>query len=201
MELATRRVNYRLFEKADFDLFYSIFSNKEIMRYAWIDEIISKEQMLPFFEDFLSVEDMPNKNNSYAFAAFTRDEGHFVGFADIQLHSHNENGGCGEIGYFLLQEFWGKGYATELAGAMTDFGFEGLKLHKVCARCNSNNLKSENIMKKLGMAKEGELRKVRYKNGGWDDEKQYGILREEWLTRRLKAEQQDTYLQAQKPTL
>jgi len=187
MELATQRVNYRLFEKADFDLFYAVFSDKEIMRYAWIDEILSREKMMAFFEDFLSVGHMPNKNNSYAFAAFSREDGRFAGFADIQLHSHNENGGCGEIGYFLMQEFWGKGYATEFAGAMTDFGFESLKLHKVCARCNANNLKSENIMKKLGMTKEGELRKVRYKGGSWDDEKYYGILREEWLARRQQA--------------
>jgi ribosomal-protein-alanine N-acetyltransferase len=79
-----------------------------------------------------------------------------------------------------MPEFWGMGYATELAGTMANFGFRHLKLHKVCARCNANNLKSEKIMQKLGMTREGYLRKVRYKHGSWDDEKVYGILREEW---------------------
>lgn len=185
MDLTSKRVFYRLFQREDFELFYSVFSNREIMRYAWINEINSMEEMKPFFEDFISVNDKPNKNNSYAFAAFEREDRSFIGFADIQLHSLNDDGGCGEIGYFLMPEFWGRGYATELAGAMMDFGFKNLNLHKVCARCNANNLKSENVMKKLGMTKEGELRKVRYKRGSWDDEKCYGILREEWLAKKV----------------
>lgn len=184
MKLETQRVNYRLFQRGDFKLFYNVFSNKDIMRYAWIDGFDNEEEMLPFFENFLSVNDMPNKNNSYAFAAFTKAENDFIGFTDIQILSLNKAGGCGEIGYFLMPEFWGRGYATEMAAVMTDFGFERLKLHKVCARCNANNLSSENIMRKLGMHKEGELRKVRYKRGSWDDEKYYGILREEWQTKK-----------------
>ncbi len=183
MDLSTQRTNYRLFQKEDFNLFYSIFSNEEIMRYAWIDKFNSTEEIMPFFEDFLSINDMPNKNNSYAFAAFSKQNNGFIGFCDLQIHSFNEAGGCGEIGYFLMPEFWGMGYATELAGAMADFGFRHLKLHKVCARCNANNLKSEKVMQKLGMTKEGQLRKVRYKYGSWDDEKVYGILLEEWLSK------------------
>jgi hypothetical protein len=35
-------------------------------------------------------------------------------------------------------------------------------------------------MQKAGMVKEGEFRKARFKNGGWDDECHYGILKEEW---------------------
>ncbi len=184
MNLTTSRVNYRLFNEEDFEIFYSVFSNKDIMRYAWIDGFNSEKEMLPFFEDFISIDDKPNKNNSYAFAAFSKEDNGFIGFADIQIHSLNEAGGCGEIGYFLMPEFWGKGFATEVAGAMTDFGFERLKLHKVCARCNANNSRSENVMKKLGMTMEGELRKVRYKRGDWDDEKYYGILREEWKSKK-----------------
>jgi len=75
MELISKRVYYRLFQHNDFELFYSVFSNREIMRYAWIDEINSIEEMKPFFEGFISVNDMPNKNNSYAFAAFERENG------------------------------------------------------------------------------------------------------------------------------
>lgn len=35
-------------------------------------------------------------------------------------------------------------------------------------------------MKKAGMLKEGELRKVRFKNSRWDNEQHYSILMEEW---------------------
>ena len=109
-----------------------------------------------------------------------REEDIFIGFADMVIQSLNSNGGCGEIGYFLLPQYWGKGYASELANSLIELGFTKLGLHKISARCNSNNLKSENIMMKVGMTKEGELKKVRFKNGVWDDEKHYGILIDEW---------------------
>lgn len=180
MDFTSKRLKYRTFTKQDFSLFYSVFSNEQIMRYAWIDKFNSEEEIIPFFEEILNYDDMPNKENGYAFAVFTRDDDSFIGFADILLNSQNSFGGCGEIGYFLLPEHWGKGYATEMSNALIELGFTKFKLHKVSARCDSNNLKSEGVMKKVGMTKEGELRKVRLKYGVWDDEKHYGILIDEW---------------------
>lgn len=185
MEFKSKQLKYRSFTEEDFPLFYSVFSNEQVMRYAWIDKIDSESKARALFEEFLSQSDTPSKNNSYSFAVYTLEEGHFAGFANIELHSHNSYGGCGEIGYFLLPPFWGKGYATELAQALIKFGFESLGLHKLCARCNANNLKSEAVMQKAGMLKEGHLRKVRFKNNNWDDEKHYGILLEDWMKKEL----------------
>ncbi len=180
MKISSERLSFRFFTHEDFPLFYSVFSNETVMRYAWIDKISNEESAYTFFEGFINTGDDVNKDGSYAFAVFSEEGNEFIGFADIQIHSRNNAGGCGEIGYFLLPEYWGKGFATELANALIEFGFTRLGLHKICARCNSNNLKSEGIMKKVGMTLEGELRKVRFKYGSWDDEKHYGILLEEW---------------------
>ncbi len=180
MEFTYGRLKFKYFTKEDFKLFSSVFSNEQVMRYAWIDEIKSEEEMLPFFEDFINFDAGINKNNSYAFAVFLCEDDTFIGFADIVIHSQNSYGGIGELGYFLLPEFWGKGYATEIAGALLEIGFTKLKLHKMSARCHSDNHKSESVMKKVSMTKEGEFKKVRLKRGKWDDEKHYGILIEEW---------------------
>ena len=180
MDLVSERLKYRYFTKQDLQLFYSVFSNEQVMRYAWIDKFNNQEDIIPFFEDFINYDNKPNKINGYAFAVFQREDDAFIGFADIIFHSQNSFGGCGEIGYFLLPKYWGIGYATELSKALIDMGFTQLNLHKICARCDSNNLNSEAVMKKVGMTKEGELRKVRLKYGVWDDEKHYGILIDEW---------------------
>ncbi len=180
MKISSERLSFRFFTTEDFPLFYSVFSNETVMRYAWIDRISSEEDARTFFEGFINTGEEVNKDGSYAFAVFSKDSNEFVGFADILVHSRNSSGGCGEIGYFLLPEYWGKGFATELANTLIELGFTKLGFHKISARCNSKNLKSEGIMKKAGMTLEGELRKVRYKYGNWDDEKNYGILLEEW---------------------
>jgi ribosomal-protein-alanine N-acetyltransferase len=108
-----------------------------------------------------------------------------LGSADIDIQIINEHGGYGEIGYFLLLAYWGKGYATEIAAALTRFCFEELRFHKVCASCHALNTASENVMKKLGLTKEGVLRRRRYKNDVWHDEIRYGILIEEWEASRI----------------
>jgi ribosomal-protein-alanine N-acetyltransferase len=186
MNIKSQRLCFRFFTMEDFHLFYSVFSNETVMRYAWIDELKSEEDAWPFFEGFINNNDKANKNNSYAFAVYSIEDGCFIGFADIQIHSSNKAGGCGEIGYFLLPEYWGRGFATELADTMIEFGFTKLGMHKISARCDSYNRNSERIMKKVGMTKEGELRKVRFKRGAWDDEKHYGILLDEWKAKHRK---------------
>lgn len=91
----------------------------------------------------------------------------------------NEFGGHGEIGYFLLPTYWGKGYATEIGQLLIEIGFSHVGLHRICASCNIENKNSERIMKKIGMKKEGQIRQVRLKNGTWHDELRYSILKEE----------------------
>ena len=172
MEFASNRLIFRSFTEKDFDLFYSIFSNESIMRYAWLDKFNSPEEIQDYWLSILECE--------YKFAVFNAQDNTFISFADIMMRMRNDNGGGAEIGYFLLPEFWGKGYATEIAKAPTDPRFNRLGLPQIHTTCTANNPNSDHIMIKAGMKKDGELRKVRYKNGSWDNEKYYSILKEEW---------------------
>jgi ribosomal-protein-alanine N-acetyltransferase len=180
MRFRSERLIYREFTEDDLDLFYSVFSNEQVMRYAYIDKFDCKEDMLPYFKRVLRNSTAAEDRKAFEFAIFLSSDDSFIGFADIEIHNINSLGGCGEIGYFLLPEFWGKGYATEIAGSFIELAFKHIHLHRVAARCNANNLKSEKIMKKAGMVKEGEFRKVRFKNGQWENEKHYSILIEDW---------------------
>lgn len=151
------------------------------MKYAYIDKYESEEELLPYFNNVLKNNNISIENRmAYEYAVFSKTEDCFIGFADIDIHKKNSSGGYGEIGYFLLPEFWGRGYATEIATMLIEVGFKHINLHKIEASCNYNNLESENIMQKIGMVKEGELRKIRCKDNRWDNEKRYSILIEEW---------------------
>lgn len=180
MRFGSKRLIFREFVEKDFHLFYSVFSNDQIMKYALNDKYNCEEDILPYFNRVLKNNVTVEHRNAFEYAVFLTSNNSFIGFADIEIHSLNGFGGCGEIGYFLIPAYWGNGYATEIANTLIELCFKRLNFHRVSARCNSNNLQSERIMKKVGMVREGEFRKVRFKNSQWENEKHYSILIEEW---------------------
>lgn len=186
MKFNSERLLFREFSKDDYHLFSSVYSNEEIMKYAYMDQINDEETMVEYFGKVIIDGENNLRRNSYEFAVFSK-EGTFIGLALILLAYHFSKVKHGEIGYFLLPQYWGKGFATEIAETLTDICFRELKMHKVVASCNADNTQSEKVMKKIGMFKEGELRKERFKNGKWDNELYYGILAEEWAGREKKA--------------
>jgi RimJ/RimL family protein N-acetyltransferase len=56
-----------------------------------------------------------------------------------------------EVGWRLLPEFWGRGYATEGAMASLQYGFDTLKLNEIVATTVPANVRSRRVMEKLGM--------------------------------------------------
>jgi ribosomal-protein-alanine N-acetyltransferase len=68
------------------------------------------------------------------------------GFGEIDVAR-----GIAEIGYVLAKPYWGRGYATEAAAAVLDFGFVHLGLRLVEARAFPENVASLRVMAKLGL--------------------------------------------------
>ena len=60
---------------------------------------------------------------------------------------------CVDIGWRLAKRFWGNGYATEGAKRVLQFAFEDLGLSEMNSIASISNVKSTNVMKKIGMEK------------------------------------------------
>lgn len=87
----------------------------------------------------------------------------------------------GNSGWYIHKEYQNKGYATTAGRELLKFGFEHLGLHRIEAHCHINNIKSEKVMKKLGMRREGiNIKDHKYKGGVWGDSYTYAILEEEY---------------------
>ena len=63
-----------------------------------------------------------------------------------------------DIGYGMLPEFRGKGYAFEATKAIYDYGYEELKLEKIVAIVNPDNTSSIKLLSKLGLEFERMIR-------------------------------------------
>ncbi len=176
------RLIYRKLDETDFDIFYALYSNEDVMKYAYLDRLKSREDSIEVFTEVLQNQRDQNKGTQYV--AIFRETNVAIGIVDYSVDINHEKGGIFEIGYFIKPEYWGQGLGTEMGKALIDYLFSNFNIHKVIASCNSNNRNSENIMLKLGMTKEGVFKKVRYKNGQWDDEIKYGLLKEEWMCKK-----------------
>jgi RimJ/RimL family protein N-acetyltransferase len=81
-----------------------------------------------------------------------------------------------ELGYWIGVPYWGKGYATEAARALVDYGFGTLGLHRIFASHFANNPASARVLRKIGMRHEGSLRAHVLKWGEFLDLEMYGMV-------------------------
>ena len=86
----------------------------------------------------------------------------------------------GELGYWIGEPYWGRGFATEAAGAIIRYGFETFDLNRLSAVHFARNPASGRVLQKNGMRHEGSLRQDLKKWDEYVDVEVYGILRSEW---------------------
>jgi len=70
-----------------------------------------------------------------------------------------------EIGFWLLTEYWGKGIVSEAIPLILDYAFRELKLHRIEAFIETENLNCKKVIIKLGFQHEGTMKDCEIKNG------------------------------------
>ncbi len=60
-----------------------------------------------------------------------------------------------EIGYRLLEKFWGHGYATEGAQVLLHHGFSSLGLENIIGITHTDNIASKQVLLKIGLIEKG----------------------------------------------
>jgi RimJ/RimL family protein N-acetyltransferase len=174
-ELRTARLLLRSFENEDIPA---------IVRLAGAKQIAATTLMIPhpYAED--------DARNFLAKANEDFTEGLSAIFAISILPGHELCGAVGlhiadshkraELGYWIGIPYWGRGFATEAAGAAVAFGFETLGLHRIYAHHFSENTASQRVLEKIGMRHEGRSREHVQKWDRFIDVENYGILAEEF---------------------
>ena len=92
-------------------------------------------------------------------------------FPQTDVHEKNA-----EMGYWLAEEYWGRGIITEAARQAIEFGFKNFDINRIFARPFSSNLASQRVLEKAGMKLEARLEKSIFKNGRYLDELIYSVL-------------------------
>jgi len=132
----------------------------------------SREIMRPFVE---AGNQQPQAK--YSWRIDEKASGTFVGLAGMFLS--NDRFRLGEIFYKFFPDYWGKGYATEVARKLITVGFENLELHKIEAGTDVENQASIRVLEKVGMVREGLRRKILPIRGEWKDGYLFAIVEDD----------------------
>lgn len=98
----------------------------------------------------------------------------------INIHDISDRNKTAEMGFWLAEDCWGRGYAAEAAGRVEEFIFNHTEINKLICMCSVQNSASERTIKKLGMFCEGTLRQHILIKGVYNDIRIYSLLREEY---------------------
>lgn len=85
-----------------------------------------------------------------------------------------------EIGYWLGEDYWGRGITTEAVRAVTREAFRQFDLLRVFALPFADNLASIRVLEKAGYVVEGHLRQSAIKNGVVRDQTLYAAYKSRW---------------------
>lgn len=174
----TERLLIREYRKSDLDAFLHVVRQPEIYattygipreytrhRGKWWLKMIRQNTMM---------------GSAFEYAVFLKESGQYIGNVGL-INIAGEH--CrADISYYIDRDYMNRGYATEAARAMLQFGFGEMNLHKISGVCMSRNPASRRVMEKLGMRYEGTLRDDLLKDGVFCDIDRLSILREEYST-------------------
>ena len=143
--LETPRLILRQFTQADAPLILQLNSNAEIVKY--LHEPILKTAAAA--QNILTNIILPQyKNNFGRWAVHTKSGKEFIGWCGLK---HRPELDEIDLGYRFMQQFWGKGYATEAAQHTLLYGLSNLGLDIIIGRAHIENTASLKVLEKIGM--------------------------------------------------
>lgn len=147
--IQTQRLIIRHFRAEDFSGLFDYLSNPEVYRFEPGDSITLEEAKTLAAQRAESSE-------FWAVALKETDQiiGHLY-FHQIEPQALK----TWELGYIFNPAYQHQGYAAEAAGALVRYGFAKWEIHRVVAYCNPKNTASWKLMERIGMRREGYLRK------------------------------------------
>lgn len=173
IKLSSSRLKLRLISLSDLSVIHQLHSLAETDRFNTLgipDNLASTKAIV---ETWVQDNQQPDITN-YTFAIEHKQSQQFIGL--IALKVGNAKYKRAEVWYKLHIASWGKGFGTEALNCLLDFGFNGLKLHRIEAGCAVENIGSIRVLEKAGMIREGRKRQVLPLQTGWSDNFEYALL-------------------------
>ena len=170
-EISARRIQNDLQHKKMEDL-ASAISNKKVQ------ENLRDGLPYPYTEQdgtaYISAMLSADENETFSFAITA--EGNVIGSIGV-FRQGNIHRRTAELGYYIAEEYWGKGIMTEAVKQICRYVFDKSDIVRIYAEPFAHNAASCRVLEKAGFQYEGTLRHNAVKNGNILDMKMYSLLK------------------------
>jgi RimJ/RimL family protein N-acetyltransferase len=148
--LQTLRLDFREFVAADAPEIWRLDRDPDVMRYIGDGKPSTRAQVAA------RIRHVPRVYRLFpglgTWRASRRDTGAFVGWFSLKYIPDTVEV---EVGYRLLREAWGQGLATEGARELVRYGFDTVGLYRIIGITHPDNVASQNVLMKCGLAPAG----------------------------------------------
>ncbi len=147
--LETERTFLRQLTLEDTESVFRIFSDPETMRYSPAETTQDREAVEGFIR--WNIENYRERGFG-AWAVIAKSNEEFIGQAGLIPHEMSV-----EVFYSFIREFWGQGFASEVASACKDYAFKTLGETRLISIIHPENERAINVVRKLGMQEAGAI--------------------------------------------
>ena len=152
LEFETRRLVLRQPRLADAnDIFQNYGADPEVTRYLTWRPSTNPSEVRTFLESRLAKW---GTGEEFSWAITRRGEDRVIGMIGCRIRQP-----AADIGYVLSRSYWKRGYVTEAATAVVDWAGNRDFIFRVWAVCDIENIGSARVLEKVGMEREGILRR------------------------------------------
>ena len=146
----TARLIIREYFPEEEDLFVELHKDEQVLKYI---PRRSEEENRSLFKE--SLQAYADGTGLSRWGMFDINDGAFIGAC--LFRPAKEAPGKVEFGYSMHVKYWGKGYATEMARAMLNYGFKQMNFPVICAVTHPDNKASQNVLLKAGMTQYADV--------------------------------------------
>jgi len=150
--ITTRRLVLRRPRMSDAnDIFDNYTADPEVTRYVIWPPYTDRSEVAPFLQSRLARWD---SGEEFSWAITRAEEDRVIGMVGCR-----EREQAADIGYVMSRKYWNRGYITEAAKAVVDWAGNLEFIYRVWAVCDVENRSSARVLEKVGMQREGILRR------------------------------------------
>ena len=94
------------------------------------------------------------EGSAYPWTLWTKDDGEFAGLIEIRVNASSV-----DLGYALSRRRWRQGLMSEAVTSVIEWALAQPPIYRVWATCDIENVASARVLERVGMQREGVLRR------------------------------------------